>query len=178
MFVRDEIKGQYEFQPFLAPSEAVAGLRYGFRVGIGQDRAEVYTDAKAFVKGVIDYFNKFGRGRMAELIGRLENTERAAFLQLMTDPTIQLQEKATIWGKVDRQEPHLRLQVYDQMAPILQGQFARHELSRKYAFNEIFPQPPGLEQYRRQLALERAQIEAALEKQRGRDEAATRDPGP
>lgn len=187
VFVRDEIKGQYEFQPFLAPSEAVAGLRYGFRVGIGQDRPEVYTDAKAFVKGVIDYFkgndyndyvNKFGRGRMAELIGRLENTERAAFLQLMTDPTIQMQEKATIWSKVDRQEPQLRLQVYDQMAPILQGQFARHELSRKYDFEAIFPQPPGLEQYRRQLALERARLEADLAKQRGRDEAATRDPGP
>jgi hypothetical protein len=187
VFVKNEIQGEYEFQPFLAPSEAVAGLRYGFRVGIGQDRPEVYRDAKAFVAAVIEYFkgneynnfvNKFGRQRMAELIGRLEDTEPIAFLQLMTDPTIRLQEKMTIWAKVDKEEPELRLRVYDQMAPILQQQFARHELSRKYEFNQLFPQPPGLEQYRLRMAQERARRERELQEQRRRDEAATRSPGP
>ncbi|MDY7108844.1 MAG: hypothetical protein SYC29_09420 [Planctomycetota bacterium] len=187
VFVKNEIQGEYEFQPFLAPSEAVAGLRYGFRVGIGQDRPEVYRDAKAFVAAVIEYFkgneynnfvNKFGRQRMAELIGRLEDTERIAFLQLMTDPTIPLQEKMTIWAKVDKREPELRLKVYDQMAPILQRQFDRHELSQKYEFNQLFPQPPGLEQYRLRMAQERARRQRELEEQRRRDEAATRSPGP
>lgn len=187
VFVKKEVEGEYEFQPFLAPNDAVSALRYAFRVGIGQDRPEVYKDAKVFVKGVIDYFqgnkyndflNKFGRARMGELIGRLEETEPIAFLQLMTDPTIQLQEKMTIWAKVDKEEPELRLKVYDRMAPILERQFARHELSQKYTFNQLFPQPPGLEQYRRQLALERARLEAERAERQGRDEAATRDPAP
>ncbi len=179
VFVREEIKGEYSFQPHLAPSEAIASLRYGFREGVGRDRPDVYKEAKNFVRMVIDYFrgnesndyvNRFGERRMGELLQELEVTQQRAFLQLMTDSGLSMRERATIWGKVDKHEPMLRLEIYDLMAPSLEQQFARHELSHAFAFQELFPPPPGLEQYRAKLLAERKRMEEEAQKQKERDE--------
>ncbi len=178
VFVTNEIKGEYEFQPFLAPNEAMSSLRYAFRVGVGQDQPEVYQGALAFVDDVISYFKgnkyndyvtKFGEGRMKDLIARMNSVKRVAFLQLMTDPTIRLQEKATIWTKVDKHDPRLRLEVYDMMATELQRQLGNHELSRKFTLDDLFPKPPGLEQYRRVMA-ERAKRAAEAAEEAGGDD--------
>jgi hypothetical protein len=178
VFVKKEVYDEYAFQPHLAPSEAVAALRYGFRVGVGRNRPEVYQQSLAFVNDVIDYFKnneyydfetKFGTGRMKDLIGTLEHTQEIAFLQLLTDPTVPLQEKATLWSQIDKFDPSLRLKVYDRMAPTLQQQFARHPLSEKYEFAQVFAAPPGLERYRQQLAAERVEREKRLQEQRERD---------
>jgi hypothetical protein len=179
VFVKKEVYDEYAFQPHLAPSEAVAALRYGFRVGVGRNQPEIYRQALSFVDDVIAYFKgneyydfetKFGTGRMRDLIGTLERTKEIAFLQLMTDPTIQLQEKATLWSQIDKYDPELRLKVYDRMAPLLQRQFDQHALSQKYEFAQLFGAPPGLERYRQQLAAER------LERERQQEEARSRDP--
>jgi hypothetical protein len=178
IFVLNEVKNEYTFQPHLAPSEAVASLRYGFREGVGRDREDVYDNAQEFVNGVIKYFkgneyndyvNRYGEARMGALIDDLEDTRKRAFLQLMTDPTVSINERSTIWGKVDKHEPTLRLEVYDQVAPSLSRQFAQHELSSKYAFAEVFPEPPGLDIYRRQQALKRQQEMDTTQGEPGRD---------
>jgi len=179
VFVKNEVQGQYEFQPFMAPSEAVASLRYAFRVGVGRDRPEVYENAVKFVDEVIRYFKvneyynfttRFGEGRIKDLIGSLERTRQTAFLQLMTDPSIRLQEKVTIWNKVDKVEPRLRLQTYDGMLPAVSRQFASSLLSRRYELSQLFPAPPGIESYRRGAALEQERREAEAQQQRERDE--------
>jgi len=179
VFVKNEVRGQYNFQPYVAVSDAVESLRYAFRIGVGRDRAEVYENAVAFVDDVIEYFkkneyynfvNKFGEGRIKDIIGNLEQTKKIAFFQLMTDPGVGLQEKITIWMKVDKVEPRLRLEVYDRMVPALQRQFASHELSGRYRFEQLFSAPPGLELFRKQLAEEQRRRDEARERQRERDE--------
>jgi hypothetical protein len=171
VFVRREIQNEYDAQPHLAPSEAIASLRYGFRIGIGQDRPEVWEGANQFVKSVIDYFRNnellrlrersSARGGCAICSARMDTTKPRAFVQLITDPTVQFDEKATIWAKVDKYDPMLRLQVYDPMMPTVTQQFARTTLSRNFTIDELFPAPPGLEAWRRALAEERARQEAA-----------------
>ncbi|MCP3902822.1 MAG: hypothetical protein GY715_04225 [Planctomycetes bacterium] len=177
VFVVNQSKGEYIFQPHLAPRDTVASLRYGFREGVGRDREEVYENTVEFVEQLIayfkgneynDYVSRFGEARMGALLADLEKTRVRAFLQLMTDPTISLNERSTIWGKVDKFEPTLRLEVYDQIGPSLARQFAQHELSQKYAFAEIFPEPPGMDIYRRQRALQRQAEEQATD-QKPRD---------
>ncbi|MBT8485981.1 MAG: hypothetical protein KJO43_10405, partial [Phycisphaerae bacterium] len=102
VFVMDQVKGEYTFQPHLAPSEAVASLRYAFREGIGRDRPEVYKEAVEFVDQVIAYFKgneynnyvtRFGSARMADLLADLETTRQRTFIQVMTDPTLGMGEK-------------------------------------------------------------------------------------
>jgi hypothetical protein len=178
-FVANQIRDQYTYQPHLAPSEAVASLRYAFREGVGRDRPEVYDEAMEFVNLVIryfrgneynDYVTRYGEGRMKDLLATLDTTRPRAFLQLMTDPTIHLQEKHTIWLNIDEYEPTLRVEVYDLMVASLRQQFERTELVREYTFDEFFPAPPGLEIYRQYIAAERAKREAAEAERTDRDE--------
>ncbi|NNM26159.1 MAG: hypothetical protein HKO59_09270 [Phycisphaerales bacterium] len=179
VFVMDQVKGEYTFQPHLAPSEAVASLRYAFREGIGRDRPEVYKEAVEFVDQVIAYFKgneynnyvtRFGSARMADLLADLETTRQRTFIQVMTDPTLGMGEKQLIWSNIDKQEPILRVQTYDLLAPPLQQQFARHELSRERTFEEVFPPPPGLALYREQLEQLRREQERQKQEQAERDE--------
>ena len=179
VFVANEVRGEYEFQPHVAPSEAVAALRYAFRVGIGRDRPDVYRQAIEFVDSVIKYFRgndyndyvtRFGEGRMKDLLAQLDRTRDVAFEQLMTDSTITLQEKATIWTNVDEYEPELRLRVYDRIAGPLQTQFSRHELATNRDFSELFPAPPGLEMYRQMLAARQKAEQEAEAVRKARDE--------
>jgi hypothetical protein len=179
VFVRDQVREQYEFQPHLAPSDVAASLRYGIRVGIGQNRPEVYEQALHFANQVTeffkgneyyDYVNKFGRGRMAEIIGQLEQSVEIAFLQLMTDPTITLEERLTIWRQIDQHEPQLRLRVYDYIRPSIEQQYNTNPLSQRFTLAQVFPTPRGIEAYRVRMAQERAAREAQLQEQRQRDE--------
>jgi hypothetical protein len=165
-FVKSELQEQIEAQPHIAPSEVAASLRYGLRVGIGQGRPEVYEDALAFAAQVTEYFKKndwfnyttkFGTGRIADIIGQLENSAIIAFIQLMTDPTVPMRERQVIWSEADKVEPELRLRSYDMIAPSLSRQFTGNKMSQLMSFDTAFPQPAGLEAYRIRMAAERAQ---------------------
>jgi len=177
VFVREQVEAEYAHQPHLAPSEVAAALRRGIRVGVLNDRPEVFEQSLVFADRVIEYFkgneyyafvNKFGRGRMNELIHQLERSLETAFEQLMRDPTVPLQERLTIWRQIDRFEPRLRLRVYDRVKPYIERQFTMNPLARNYELDEVFPQPPGLEAYRAQLARERAERERQLQEERER----------
>lgn len=171
VFVRNQIKGQYEFQPHLAPSEAVASMRAGFRIGVGRDREDVYRNAVTFVNQVItifkeneyyDYETWAGTERMADLMKDFPTLQREAFLQLMTDTSVPVLEKATIWaaidsfGRVDPTTRRLRLETYDDMRPRLERQLQTTSVGRQATFDQLFPPPPGLEAYRQRRAAERA----------------------
>lgn len=179
VFVREEVRDQYQFQPHLAPSDVAASLRYGLRVGIGQNRPEVWEQAVHFASQVTEFFkrneyydfeNKFGRGRMSEIIGALETSAETALLQLMTDTTIPLEERLTIWRQIDQYQPQLRLRVFDWIRPSIVQQFNSHPLSTKFALEQVFPTPPGIEAYRAHLAREREARERALQEQRRREQ--------
>jgi hypothetical protein len=160
-FVMDELQGELELQPHIAPSEAAAAMRYGYRFGVGRDDAETYQRAVRYVDDIIriytggehDYETKFGTKRMADLIQSLTTVRETTFIQLLNDPTISMYEKATIWARIDRHDRELRLKTYDDIEGPLRYAFVRHELSRGgRSFDEIFPAPPGLEEYRAQRA--------------------------
>ncbi|MDG2291545.1 MAG: hypothetical protein P8L37_02720, partial [Phycisphaerales bacterium] len=164
IFVANETRGEYDRQPHLAPSDVSAALRYGFRVGIGQGRPEVYREAIKFANEVttyykshetVDYTTKLGSGRMRDIIGQLEQSAEIAFLQLMIDPAIPMEERMTIWAGVDEIEPQLRLRVYDKLSSTLREQLSLHPLSRSLSMAGAFPEPPGLDAWRQQIALER-----------------------
>ena len=105
----------------------------------------------------------FGSGRIKDLIGTLESSAQITFEQLMTDPTIPIEERIAIWSGVDNLERGLRPRVYDRVSTLLQTQYARHPLSRVRPFDEAFPPPPGLDAWRQRMALEAAKQRKMLE---------------
>jgi len=186
VFVREQIRDEYQSQPHLAPSEAVASMRAAFRMGVGFDNEEIYRQAVTFVQQVIRiyrdnewyrYTTKFGTGRMRDLMQDFPTLQRGVFEQLMTDPSISLQEKATIWSRVDRFGPRLRVEVFDSVIPSLQMQLRQSEFAARFEdARQLFPAPPGLDEYRRLVAAEQARRERELEAQRaGRSEIERRD---
>ena len=163
VWVSNETKGKYERMPSVAISDVTSALRYAFRVGIGQNKPDVYKEAINFANNVTkefrtndynNYTSKFGTGRIKDIIGVLESSAQITFEQLMTDPTIPIEERIAIWSGVDKLEQGLRPRIYDIIAPRLQAQYESHPLSKLRAFDEAFPKPPGLDAWRKKLANE------------------------
>ncbi len=195
VFVHGETFDQYQAQPHLAPRDVSASLRYGFKVGILSGRPDVLRDALVFAGQVTNWFKTnswnnyktmFGEGRIAELIGDLDESADLAYLQMITDPGIKMLDRMTIWAQTDRveselirqaplalkrQNPLFRALVYDRAAPALQQQFMSNALGQKYKFEEAFPPPPGLELARKMLADRKAERERQREEIRQRDPA-------
>lgn len=161
VWVRNQTLGQYERVPAIAVSDVTSALRYAFRVGIGQNNPEIFREALRFANQVTNefktneynnYTTKFGTGRIKDIIGALETSAQMTFEQLMTDPTISIEERLAIWAGVDQLEQGLRPRVYDRIMPRLQAQYERHPLSNIRPFNTAFPEPPGLEAWRQKMA--------------------------
>jgi hypothetical protein len=163
VWASNEAKGEYERLPAVAISDVTSALRYAFRVGIGQNRPELYKEALRFAQLVTtefktneynNYTTMFGTGRIKDIIGTLESSAQITFEQVMTDTTIPIEERIAIWGGVDSLEPQLRPRVYDRIADRLQSQYAKNPLSRIRSFDQAFPEPPGLDAWRRRMAAE------------------------
>ena len=144
-------------------SDVIGGLRYAFRVGVGQNRPEVYAEAVGFAQQVTDFFRthdfidfetKMGTGRMRDLVSQLGESAELAFIQLMTDVSVPLEERATIWAQVDDMEPQIRLRTYDRIRPWLSREIDSGPLRGRVLVDEAFPKPPGIESWRAQLAAE------------------------
>ena len=175
VFVKTSMQGEYDRQPHLAVSDAVASLRYGFRVGIGQRRPEVYREAIAFADSVIDFFKtneyadyvtKMGTGRMADIMGALDQSAETAFLQIMVDPSVPLEERVTIWAQADELEPQMRLRTYDRIRPLLAQELTYLPVGDRLTVDELLPSPPGIEAWRERLAIEAQQkIDSADDRQ-------------
>jgi len=154
VFVWKEIRGEYEFQPHLAASDVFASLRYAFRIGLGQNRPEVLQDAMSFAKKVTAYFKgndynafvtKLGTARLGDLIRDLENSAVTVFAELMVDTSLDMIERLQIYN---RAPDDLKVAVYDLIAPLLRAQLAGHQLGSRVPFENVLPEPPGLEAYR------------------------------
>ena len=155
VFVWNQTKGEYEFQPHLAPSDVAASLRYAFRVGIGQNRPEVFERAVAFAAKVTNYFKyddynyyvtKMGSARLGDMIADLENSAPTVLAQLLVDGQLPLGERLVIY----RYSPdELKVRVYDDVYPILAAEFEVHPLGQLMPIDTALPPPPGLDEYRR-----------------------------
>jgi hypothetical protein len=168
LFVEKETAGEYEFQPELARSDVGAALHYGIRVGLGDDRPEVFRNAKGFSDQVITHFktneyykdtNRFGEGRIKSLIGDLERSVRISFVQVMTDPSVPIPTRMSIWNKVDEHAPGLKLDAYAEFVDTLRRELTR-QLERspqrgRFTVDQAFPPPPGWELRREQIRQQR-----------------------
>jgi len=172
VWVMEETKGKYERMPSVAVSDVTSALRYAYRVGVGQNNPELFREALIFANQVTkefktneynNYTTKFGTGRIKDIIGALESSAQITFEQLMTDPTISIEERMAIWGGVDKLEPGLRPRVYDIIVPRLTAQYERHPLSKIRPFDKAFPQPPGLKAWRLKIARDAAKAKAAAD---------------
>jgi hypothetical protein len=168
VWVRDRAKGEYERLPAVAISDVSSALRYAYRVGIGQNRPEVFHEALKFANQVTNefknneynnYTTKFGTGRVKDLIGALESSAQITFEQLMIDPTVPIEERMAIWAGVDRLEQGLRPRVYDRIGARLMAQYKKHPLSTVRSFDDAFPKPPGLQAWRQRMAIEAKKAE-------------------
>ena len=155
IFVWNQVKDEYTFQSHLAASDVAASLRYAFRIGIGQDRPEVFQKALEFSQKVTRYFKeneynafvtKMGSARLGALIDDLENSAVTVFAQLMFDTTVDMGERLVIYR---RAPDDLKVRIYDLVAPLLRAQLQAHPLGSRFPFEAAFPEPPGLEAYRR-----------------------------
>ena len=168
VWARDQAKGEYERLPAVAISDVTSALRYAFRVGIGQNRPELYKEALKFAQQVTkefktndynNYTTKFGTGRIKDIIGVLESSAQITFEQLMTDPTVPIEERMAIWAGIDNLERGLRPRVYDKLSANLMTQYQRHPMSQVRPFDAAFPKPPGLEAWRQHMAEQAAEAQ-------------------
>ncbi|MAD78187.1 MAG: hypothetical protein CMJ51_02315 [Planctomycetaceae bacterium] len=165
-FVKLQSTGEYEMQPEVARSDVYAALRRGFREGLLLDRPEVLEDAvkfagelTAYFKGAEynDYVNRFGAGRIKDLVGNLENSVRDVFRGVLLDRSLPLVDRLTIYARAGDNQKRM---AYDAVKPELQVEFEETPLSQAYQFDQAFPQPPGMEAFRRSQA-QAAELEKA-----------------
>ena len=161
-FVEQITKGEYEMQPEVARSDVYAALRRGFREGLLQNRPEVLTQALEFARDLTDYFqnnefnnfvNKFGEGRMSELIGGLRSSVVDVFRGVLLDQSMSLLDRIVIYQRAPEQQQRM---VFDLVQEPLSEEYAASELVQARPFDAVFPEPPGMAQYRAMLAEEAA----------------------
>ena len=172
VFVRNETFEQYDQQPFLAPSEVAASLRYGFRFGLGRGREEVFEQARAFAQEIITFFTttryndfvtKMGTGRLKDLISTLQNSEVTVLGQLMVDSTIPLIERLAIFSRIPSE---YKVMVYDDIWPHIARQLQASDFKGVIPIDTALPPPPGIDEYRRQRALQEQQEQGEIPKAR------------
>ena len=159
-FVDETTVGEYEYQPEVARSDVYAALQRGFREGLLLNRPKVLEDARVFARDLIDYFknsnfynfvNKFGEGRITDLIGDLENSERVVLERVLLDRSLPLIDRLTIYNRAS--EDFRRL-VYDDVRTSLEGEFLSSPMAQTLAFAQVLPEPPGMEVFRARRAEE------------------------
>ena len=154
-FVKDQATGEYEMQPEVARSDVYAALRRGFREGLLLDRPEVLEDAVKFAGDLTrffketeynDYTNKFGEGRIKDLVGDLETSVRDIFQAVLIDRTLPLVDRLTIYNRAPDDQKRM---AYDAVRPEIESEFQNTFLAQAFPFEQAFPEPPGMEAYRR-----------------------------
>ena len=165
-FVDQVVQGEYEMQPEVARSDVYAALRRGFREGLLLDRPEILEQAMVFARDLTEYFqkneynnfvNKFGEGRMSELIGDLRSSVEDVFQGVLMDRALSLLDRIMIYRKAPEAQ---RRMVYDVILEPLQAEFEASDLTDVSTFADAFPEPPGMEEYRALMAAKSERNEA------------------
>jgi len=174
VFVKETTEGEYEYTPDTAATDVYSALRQGFVQAYLRQNPKKLESARKFAAGVIEFFkgtryfnftNKFGEGRMRDLIADLDRTEERVFIELMRDTSLSLVDRLTIYNRAPEAVRRLaydeaRDQIRAELArsPIGQDIAARAEAARKSqaemekafddAFAGLFAEPPMMEEWR------------------------------
>jgi hypothetical protein len=150
VFVWEETKDEYEFQPHISVSDVAASLRYGLVQGLGRGDPDLMRQTQQFASKVTAYFqgneynnyvNKFGRGRMFELVNGLEDSLRVVFIQVMLDRSIPLPQRVTIWRRIDEIDKTIRGWAYDRVAPAIERELESSGWGKQYTVDPAAPEP-------------------------------------
>ena len=176
-FVRNVTFGEFEMQPEVARSDVYAVLERGFREGLLLDNEKVLKEALDYARGLTrffrearynDFVNKFGEGRMKDLLGELDESIPAVLTKVLLDTSQPLLDRLIIFRKAP---DDLRALVYDRVKPALEMEFEASRLkSSGLVFANLAPEPPGLDQVRKMLA-EQAKRKAEQAEAQNRSEA-------
>jgi hypothetical protein len=171
-FVQEVTYSEYEMQPEVARSDVYAALERGFREGLLLDNTQVLEDALRYARDLTRYFrdarfndfvNKFGEGRMKDLLGELDESIPAVLSRIVLDTSQPLLDRLVIYRKAP---DDVRAMIYDRVRPAIEAEFAASRLgSAGIQFPQAFPEPPGLDAARRALAERVRQREAEREAQ-------------
>jgi hypothetical protein len=172
-FVQGITYAEYEMQPEVARSDVYSVLERGFREGLLLDNTKVLEDALKYARDLTRYFrearyndfvNKFGEGRMKDLLGELDDSIPAVLTKVLLDTSQPLLDRMIIFRKAP---DDVRALVWDRVAPQLEQEFARGRLSAGgLEFSKLAPEPPDL------AAVRQAQADKAKRKAEEREEAA------
>ncbi|MBM4113405.1 MAG: hypothetical protein FJ253_08570 [Phycisphaerae bacterium] len=175
VFVKEITEGEYEYVPDTAATDIYMALRNGFLQAYLRENPKRLEAARNFAAGIIEFFktthyfnfvNKFGEGRMKDLIADLDMTEERVFIALMKDTSLPLIDRLMMYNRAP--EPVRRL-AYDDAKEQLRGEvatspigadiIARTQLQGRpeedaekqldQAFAAFFPEPPQMEEWRR-----------------------------
>lgn len=155
--------------PQVARNDIFGYLASGYRFGLARGDAKVFNEHMNMSKQLYDYFMK---SVAVETLITKENRLgfpdwptmiRLAFEVVMTtDPasspgqSITLEERMALWNSKSDLIAQLKLQSYDQIVGSLRDSFQRQG-PLPLTFDEAFPPPPGLEEYRRTRGLNQQQ---------------------
>ena len=164
-------------QPEVARSDVYSVLERGFREGLLLDNEQVLKEALEYARGLTRYFrearyndfvNKFGEGRMKDLIGELDQSIPAVFTKILLDTSQPLLDRLIIFRKAPDE---VRALVYDQVRPALELEFKSSRLaSSGLVFANLVPEPAGIDAFRKAQA-EAAKAKAEAVKQENRSDA-------
>lgn len=175
VFVKETTEGEYEYTPDTAATDVYSALRQGFIQGYLRRNPKKLEAARQFAAGVIEFFknthyfnfvNKFGEGRMKDLIADLDTTEERVFIALMKDPSLSLVDRLTIYNAApeavrrlafDDAREQIRAEL--QRSPLGQDLITRMQMAGRpeeeirtqmdALFARVFPEPSQMEEWRR-----------------------------
>jgi hypothetical protein len=175
VFIRDETRGEYEYQPELARTEVGAGLKQGL-LALCVDRADDFRASLRFAQEVIAYFkenryndfvNRFGEGRMSALVGSLDMSVAAAIDQLMRDPSIDLPCRMTIWSKLDEYAQRDKMMAYSEsLRREVAEQLRVSYLGRSLTIDQVLPKPDGWDEYQQRMRILQEKLRQQQEQNR------------
>ncbi|MFM1831300.1 MAG: hypothetical protein RLZZ558_1640 [Planctomycetota bacterium] len=154
-FVRDNTYGEYEMVPDVARTDVYAALQRGIREGLLLGNQKVMDEAMKYARELTEYFqstrytdfvNKFGERRMADLVGDLRQSVETVFQSLLLDRGQPLLDRLVMYNRAG---DDLKRLAYDAVREQVAMELAEGPLGGVYRVEEVLPEPPGMEEYRR-----------------------------
>lgn len=139
--------------PQVATANILGSLVTGLRFGLARNDADAFNEHVNIARRLYDFFmdeiaievnitqeNRLGFPDFNEML------RRAFILVMTTDTNSTLEERLTLWNSDLAMVDQLKLTSYDQIVNSLRTSYEQQGLPMP--FDEAFPPPPGIEEYR------------------------------
>lgn len=135
-FVRRSVVRRYDRD--LALGDIVTSLRYAFIEGLGNNRPELVERNLQFARDILE---QAGRGYITPPYDKPEEAVEAVFSDVMSDRTIALELRASIWRRADRSFRWLCTGSYERLQPVLEFELESTPAGRITTIDEVLPPP-------------------------------------